>query len=98
MVSMLVVTNDAFFGLNGAALPGMYRTVYYSPAYDAGSETNNEYGRFIPGPPFGSGGVRDTSMAEGYVHVHSGVFGKFSLIPEQHDWRNPVAKITVEPQ
>jgi hypothetical protein len=98
MVSMLVVTNDAFFGLNGAELPVLERVKLYSPAYDAGSETNNEYGRFIPGPPFGSGGIRDTSMAEGFVHVHSGVFGKSSLIPEQHDWRNPVAQIIVEPQ
>jgi hypothetical protein len=98
MVSMLVVTNDAFFGLNGAELPLSERVRFYSPAYDAGSETNNEYGRFIPGPPFGSGGARDTSMAEGFVHVHSGVFGKSSLIPERHDWRNPVAQIIVEPQ
>jgi hypothetical protein len=95
---MLVVTNDAFFGLDGAELPLMDRVAFYSPAYDAGSEANNEYGRFIPGPPFGSAGVRDTSMAEGFVHVHSGVVGKSSLIPAQHDWRNPVAKITVELQ
>lgn len=98
MVSMLVVTNDAFFGLNGAELPVMERVKYYSPAYDAGSETNNENGRFIPGPPFGNAGVRHTFFAEGFVHVHSGVVGKMSLIPEHHDWRNPVAKITIEAQ
>ena len=97
MASMLVVTNDAFVGLSGAKLPMTERIVmYYAPAYDAGSETNNESGRFIPGPPFGQGGSRDTSMAEGFVHVHSGVFGKANLIPEMHDWKNPVARIVIE--
>jgi hypothetical protein len=69
--------------------------VYLSPAYDAGSETNNEDGNFIPGPPFGNGGVRDTGSAEGYVHIHSGVHGIADLAPEMYDWENPVAKIEI---
>jgi hypothetical protein len=98
MVSMLVVTNDAFFGLNGAELPFLDPMRFTPPAFDAGSHTNNQHGRFIPGPPFGSGGVRDTSMAEGYIHVHSGVFGGSFLEPATYDWKNPVAYIIVEPQ
>jgi hypothetical protein len=66
-----------------------------SPAYDAGSEANNEDGDFIPGPPFGSGGVRDTEGAEGFVHIHSGVHGIADLDPAIYDWRNPTAEIRI---
>ena len=44
-------------------------------AYDAGSEYNSEDCAFIPGPPFGNGGVRDTDGAEGYVQILSGIHG-----------------------
>ena len=65
------------------------------PAYDAGTENNNEMCRFIPGPPCGNRGVRDTAGAEGYVHVHRGVHGGADLDPALFDWRNPVAKIVI---
>ena len=66
-----------------------------SPAYDAGSEENNEDGAFIPGPPFGSLNVRATAGAEGFVHIHRGVQGVADLAPETYDWRNPTAEIRV---
>ncbi len=97
-VGMLVTTNDAFFGLNSLPLRSRARTTRV-PAYDAGSEENNEDCGFIPGPPCGTEGVRDTADAEGFVHIHNGVHGITvgGLIPARDDWRNPVAQITVTP-
>ena len=95
LASMLVNTNDAFTALNGVRLPVFGRAVHMTPAYDAGSEANNEDCGFIPGPACGNPGVRDESGAEGYVHVHSGIHGVADLDPAQYDWRNPVASITI---
>ncbi len=100
VVGMLVSTNDAFFALNGVPGPTRGSAMHRSPAYDAGSETNNEDCAFIPGPPCGNAGVRDVAGAEGYVHIHAGIHGIGpqdgpSIVPEAHDWRNPVALITI---
>ncbi len=95
MVGMLVTTNDAFFALNGVRVPRRGTKVHYSPGYDAGSETNNELCAFIPGPPCGNPNVRDVTNAEGYVHIHAGIHGIGNLTSSMHDWRNPVAKITI---
>ncbi len=95
LVSMLVITNDAFCGLNGARLPHSGARQYQSPAYDAGSETNNESCDYIPGPPCNNPMKRDTSMAEGYVHIHAGIHGIGDLSPSMYDWRNNVAQIKV---
>jgi hypothetical protein len=94
VVGMLVTTNDAFFALNGVRGPGYGTKTYYSPAYDAGSEANNEDCAFIPGPPCEMPGVH-TDDAEGYVHIHAGIHGGADLVPAGHDWRNPVAKVTI---
>ncbi len=32
---------------------------------------------------------------EGYVHIHRGIHGVGDLVAAVHDWRNPVAKITI---
>ena len=102
LVGMLVTTNDAFYGLNSVSptvLHPFRRTdltkTFYSPAYDAGSEANNESCDFIPGPPCGNGGVRDTDGAEGFVHVHSGIHGVGDLVVSETSWHNPVASVTV---
>ncbi len=101
MAGMLVTTNDAFFALRGVRVPNHRTSIHYSPAYDAGSEANNEDCDYIPGPPCGNGGVRDTAGAEGYVHIHAGIHGVpdvdgvRDLDPSMHDWRNPVAEISV---
>lgn len=94
-VGMLVTTNDAFYALNGERAPSSGSSSFLLLAYDAGSEGNNELCSHIPGPPCGNAGVRDTENAEGYVHVHAGVHGTGDLIPAEHDWRNPVAQITI---
>lgn len=96
VVAMLVTTNDAFAGLDGYPLtprPWLQETTL--PAYDAGSEANNELCAFIPGPPCGNAGVRDTAGAEGYIHVHPGIRGVGDLDPDVWDWHNPVAKVTI---
>jgi len=95
LVGMLVTTNDAFVGLSMLHLPRRGGDRLLVLAYDAGTETNNEDCDFIPGPPCMNAGVRDTSGAEGYVHVHAGIHGVGDLPENQHDWRNPVALVTV---
>ena len=39
--------------------------------------------------------TRNSEGGEGYVHIHAGVHGIASLVPENHDWRNPVARIQI---
>ena len=96
VASMLIPTNDGFFGLNGVPAPGGKRTlVYRSPAYDAGSEPNDELCAFIPGPVCGGEGTSPGVGGEGSVHVHAGIHGIGDLDPSERDWRNPVAQITV---
>jgi len=51
---MLATTNDGFYALNGSAGPTKEVITYYSVAWDAGSEANNERCPFIPGPPCGN--------------------------------------------
>ena len=97
VAGMLVTTNDAFFAINGQQGPLISKVVnLWSPAYDSGTEANNEDCMYIPGPPCGNGGVRMTDGAEGYVHVHAGIQGGADLDPAQHDWLNPVASVTIE--
>ena len=93
--SMLVSTNDAFIGANGLDL-SKSRTIYLN-AYDSGSEANSEECAYIPGPPCGNH-AKDPSDAEGFVHVHAGIHGgaDSDLDPAQHDWHNPVARLTVK--
>ena len=73
VLGMLVTTNDAFFAVNGAPLGESAPAVLNAPAYDAGSEANNQDCAFIPGPPCGNEFVRDIAGAEGFVHIHNGV-------------------------
>ena len=94
--AMLVTTNDAFMAVRGEYASSWKATVAHAAAYDAGSEYNSENCAFIPGPPCGNGGVRDTEDAEGYVYVHSGIHGGASLDPAEWDWNNPVARIVIE--
>ena len=99
IVGMLVNSNDAFFALDSASLPGKRgeSVTIYVGAFDAGSEGNNEHCGFVPGPacPAGSGNARSTADAEGFVHIHNGVHGIADLAASAYDWRNPVAKITI---
>ena len=94
--AMLLPTNDGFIGAHGINLPKGKRVVSQTlAAMDAGTELNDESCASIPGPVCGGEPV---SMAdgEGFVHVHSGIHGIGDLMASGYDWRNPVAKITVE--
>jgi len=98
VASMLVPSNDAFFALSGVQGPRGHRTkTLFSPAYDAGSESNDELCVSIPGPPFICAGEGfNPADGEGYVHIHPGIQGVGDLIVANHDWRNPVAKISIK--
>ena len=95
LAAMLVTTNDAFTGLTGVEVPKKGTTSLTTIAYDAGSEANSEDCDHIPGPPCGSPGVAAPGTPEGYVYVHPGIQGGSDLVPADHDWRNPVAQITI---
>ena len=93
---MLVITNDAFFAMRSVYARSWGNNVVDARAYDSGTEVNSEDCDFIPGPPCGNGGVRDTDGAEGYVYPHSGIHGIGDLDPALYDWNNPVAKIVIK--
>jgi len=96
-LGMLAQTNDAFFAVQGVSLPEWGEITVWAPAYDAGSEPNNEHAIYVPGPPFGgqAGDNRVSDGAEGFVHIHPGIHGVGDLSAETYDWRNPVAKIVI---
>ncbi len=94
LVSMLVSTNDAFMAINRVKLPRR-SSMMTAPAYDAGAEANDESCAYIPGPPCGNANSASDKDGEGFVHIHSGIHGIGDLNTAQHDWRNPVAKISV---
>jgi len=96
--SMLVPSNDAFFAVNGLRVGKAKKAItVYSPAYDAGSEFNDELCVSIPGPGFVcSGEGFNNESGEGFVHIHPGIQGIADLDKTQFDWRNPAAKITIK--
>ncbi len=88
LVAMLLPTNDAFAGLNAVQIPtepGTY--VYDVPAYDAGTEANDELltgggAPGAPGMPADPGGLAGTggtgaagADANPNVHFHRGSLG-----------------------
>jgi len=95
VAAMLIPSNDAFFAVNGIKLPKHAMTIM-SPAYDAGSEPNDELCANIPGPACGGDGGSPGVGGEGYVHIHAGIHGIGDLAAAEYDWRNPVAKITIK--
>lgn len=101
MAAMLIPTNDSFFSVTDMPGPrGRYEVILYSPAYDAGSEKNDELCSSIPGPSFrecgGAGGGAKIGQGEGFVHISSGIHGIGDFKPINRDWRNPVAKIVIQ--
>lgn len=102
VAAMLIPTNDAFFALNGVRGPrGDETLTLFAPAYDAGSERNDQTCASIPGPFFtecggpGTGGA-PTGGEEGFVHIHAGIHsGVGDLNAAERDWRNPVAKVAI---
>ena len=91
---MLASSNDAFFALQGQALPKSGSSAD-APVYDAGSEANLESCEHIPGPPCGNAFVSPVEEPEGFIHIHNGIHGLADLAPEDLDWRGAAARITV---
>jgi hypothetical protein len=103
VAGMLVTTNDAFFAVRDIWFLGKGNLIVEAPAYDAGSEKNTEECKDIPGPPCGEPNEHPADEAEGYVHVHAGIYGIAPieeeedprLVPAENNWDNPVAQITI---
>ena len=104
VAAMMIPTNDSFVALNSVRLPTRGSEVHLVPAYDAGTEYNDQSCANIPGPQcefVGIGFSEDTG--EGYVHIGNGIHelgerdeaGYSLLSPQLYDWRNSVARITV---
>lgn len=97
IASMLVPTNDGMFAINGIRGPrGGHSLHLRSPAYDAGTEDNDEMCVSIPGPPFLCNGEGVSQEGgEGYVYIHSGIHGIADVNEATYDWRNPVASVSI---
>lgn len=105
VATMLVNTNDAFTALNGLPEVGVLAPGEVleatTPAYDAGTEADDEAPGSIPGPADGGEGfnaVRDDDADR--VSMHSGVLTAMDALPtsvltEQHRFDNPVARIRI---
>ena len=93
LAGMLLPTNDTFVAIDSMRLPRYYSD-RLAVAYDAGSETNDELCINIPGPQCG-GIPFSAGLAEGYVHISSGINGQGDLAAPDYDWKNPVAQVTV---
>lgn len=100
LAAMLIPTNDGFVAVDALNLSFAPREVtVFAPAYDSGTERNDELCSSIPGPFFlecgGAGGGAQVVGGEGFVHIHAGIHGVGNLKPALRDWRNPVAKIVI---
>ncbi len=105
VATMLVNTNDAFTAIAGLPDVGVLapgETLEVStPAYDAGTEADDEAPGSIPGPADGGEGfnaARDDDADR--VSMHAGVLTAMDTLPtsvltEQHRFDNPVARIRV---
>jgi len=101
LVAMLIPTNDTIMAFRNLPLPrGRSATVNRGPAYDAGSEPDDELCDNIPGPFCGGAGESPPNpdpdpLDEGFVHIQAGIQGIGDLSPTTFDWRNPVAEVTI---
>lgn len=106
VAAMLIPTNDTFVALNRVRLPKWGSITKMVPAYDAGTEFNDQNCLNIPGPRCQGEGysIEVSDGDEGFVHIGNGFHelggydatGGEILTPKVYDWRNSVAKITVK--
>ncbi|CAM9515337.1 unnamed protein product, partial [Laminaria digitata] len=93
-VSMLINTNDAFMGIDSESLYGGSKS--FPPAFDAGTESNNELCSHMPGPACeATTGNAQDAPGEEFIHVHRGIHGEADITTRMYDWRNPVAEVFV---
>ena len=93
MAGMLLPTNDAFVSVHSMRLP-QNGTTLFAPAYDAGSEVNDELCINIPGPTCG-GEPFSEGQTEGFVYMSSGIHGEGDLSASAYDFAAPVARVTI---
>ena len=97
IVGMLNPTNDGFFAVQGVKIRKDFKPVVIDAnAYDAGSEPNDELCPNIGGGFCVGQGPSPEAGGEGFVHVHPGIHGEGDLRRKNFDWRNPVAKISIQ--
>ncbi|MYD86573.1 MAG: hypothetical protein F4Y14_10610 [Acidobacteria bacterium] len=100
LVAMLLPTNDGFVGAN-MMLPMEGGMMGYAYGYDAGTEMNDEMCSSIPNPGWNDmecdahGHGEAIGMGEGAIVIHSGIHGHGDFMPMYRDWKNPVARITI---
>lgn len=105
LVSMLVCTNDGITGLNSVRLPERVgeTVTYTADGYDAGTERNTEAASDIVPPCVaasggtGGSGADQPQLAEDEViRHHPGIVGDAFLTVAEHQWTDPVARVTIE--
>ncbi len=105
--SMLICTNDGFTGLDGVALPTRAgeTVTFFTTGFDSGTEMNTEdFADIVPpcqgligvssGEP-GTGTSNPAIATDDVIEVHQGIVGGSDLLPEVHDWIDPVAQVVV---
>jgi hypothetical protein len=103
VAAMLIPTNDTFMALDGVIVPRRGTRTILVPAYDAGTEENDQSCASIPGPRCGGEAVSEPADGdEGFVYIGNGfhalgsdVAGDEILDPLDYDWRNPVAQVMI---
>ena len=96
IAAMVVPTNDVFFAVNGIAGPkGKKTSTVTSPAYDAGTELNDELCISLPGPGCGPDPGDPSNNGEGYVYISPGILGVGDLDADALAWNDPIAIIQI---
>ena len=111
LATMLICTNDGFLGLDGVRLPDDEGRTFFLVGWDAGRENNTERQQDIvepcsvlgpvvlpgvhPSPNHDSGPGLTTTPQEP-IHLHPGITGVGDLTPALHNWKNPVARVSIE--
>lgn len=96
VAAMLVPSNDTFFALNGVRGPRGNKTITIDvPAYDSGTELNDELCVSLPGPGCNGDPGPVSTNGEGYVYVSNGIRGIGDLDADLLDFNNPVARVTI---
>jgi len=111
LAAMLICTNDGFLGLDGIRLPDDEASTFFLVGWDAGRENNTERQQDIvepcsvlgpvvlpgvhPSPNHDSGPGLTTTPPEP-IHLHPGITGVGDLTPALRNWKNPVARVSIE--
>lgn len=103
VASMLVNTNDAFVAetaMDLASLAVGESVRIAMPAWDSGTEANDEAAETIPGPAAGGEGFNSSRDDNDRVSFHAGVISKddgldTSVLDASHRFQNPAAQLII---